>query len=510
MLKFRVFESGKPPANFPLRNAYLLGSNGNAIRSDIRYEDGLILCENRESGTTALAIQHPVGDCGELTIQTCLLPARDEPYQLTLELARHQLRLMYVKLEDWGMFDLGADAPVMKRLDTARSLFVEALCRQHDDPKASDKIAQECLIASVDGSEELALAHSRLMLSKRRSNGDRPKCTIGCGIDIRHTSDRIRSGLTSVFDYIYLPMSWRTLEPEENEYHWSALDSWIEWASRAHLAVVAGPIIRFEPQSLPHWLYIWEHDFDTVRDLIYEHVETVVKRYAKKISTWNIVSGLNVNNHFTFSFDQIMDLTRMTTALVKNQDDSAKTLVEICQPFGEYYGANVRSIPPLMYSDLLVQGSINFDGLSIRLMMGQATQGQYTRDLMQISHLLDQFSAIGKPLMLTASTPSQSLTQPEESSNGDSPPDVNSGFWHKPWSPQVQSHWLEALFQIALSKPYVDSVAWGDLVDHADLELPLAGIVDEDMQPKLAFRRLVAFRKGLLGNSDTQGRKNKQ
>ena len=53
------------------------------------------------------------------------------------------------------------------------------------------------------------------------------------------------------------------------------------------------------------------------------------------------------------------------------------------------------------------------------------------------------------------------------------PIDPNCGYWRKPWSVQVQSHWLEALFKIALSKPHVDSVAWHDLVDHDDIELPM-------------------------------------
>ena len=43
----------------------------------------------------------------------------------------------------------------------ARTLFVEALCNQQDDPAqadklARDKLARDCLTTAVDGSEELA------------------------------------------------------------------------------------------------------------------------------------------------------------------------------------------------------------------------------------------------------------------------------------------------------------------------------------------------------------------
>src|SRR5690606_13877952 len=144
-------------------------------------------------------------------------------------------------------------------------------------------------------------------------------------------------------------------------------DIWAEWAQRTHKPVVAGPVVSFEPSCLPDWLYIWEHDYDTVRDLLYEHIERVVNRYKHVVSAWNIVSGLHVNSHFTFNFEQLMDLTRMATMLVKKLHPQATVIVEMRQPFGEYYAQNARSIPPMMYVDLLIQSSIQFDAFGVRL-----------------------------------------------------------------------------------------------------------------------------------------------
>ena len=498
MLKFLALDNGQPAASWALRNAHMIGADGNAVRAEITFGDGVVRCDKRESGSAALALQMPVGDCGELTARTCLLPARDEPYLLNLELARHHLMVLFNKLEDWGMFDLDPDHPVRRRSALAQRLFIGALCRQQDDPAGAEKMARDCLVASIDGGEELALAHAQLLLDRRKSSGGLPRLPIGCGICAQQNGERLRAGLAANFDFIYLPVSWRALAPEETDYRWSMMDSWIDWATRTRIPVYAGPLVSFEPHMLPDWLYIWEHDFDTVRDLIYEHVERIVDRYAGSVNIWNVISGLHVNSHFSFTFDQIMDLTRMTTMLVKRMQPTAKVLIEIREPFGEYYGANPRSIPPLMYADLLIQSAVNFDGFSVKLLMGQARPGQYTRDLMQISGLLDQFASLGKPLTLVAAVPSDPVTQimitPGE--NGEMVDD-NCGHWRRPWSPQVQSHWLEALFQIALSKPFVESVAWHDLVDHPAIELPLGGLVNEDQQPKGAFRRLVTFRRAL-------------
>lgn len=496
MLKFLVFDNGKPAPRWRLRNAYLIGADGSAMRGDVRFESASVICEKREAGSCALALQYPVQGLGEMTIQTCLLPERDEPYLLTLELARHRLMTLYTKLEDWGMFDLDAEHVVTKRTEKSRQLFVEALSQQGDNPAEADRLAHECLAAALDGSEELALAHAELLLNRRKgSTAANARCPLGCGVDLQQRQDLLRAGLLANFDFVQLPTPWRGLAPEEDNYRWQVMDNWMQWASRSRLPVIAGPLISFDPANLPDWLYIWEHDYDTVRDLVYEHVERVVKRYKDHVKAWIVVSGLHVNKHMSFNFDQLMDLTRMTTLQVKKLAPQSKCLVEIRQPFGEYYGANPRSIPPQMYADLLVQSGIQFDGLGVRLPMGQACGGQYTRDLMQVSDLFDQYSGYGKPVHLTLAAPSEPVTsmmiaQPDSNE----PADDNAGYWRRPWSSVVQSHWLEAVLQIAVSKPFVEAVAWQDLIDHPHIDLPLSGLVSESLQPKGSFKRLVAFR----------------
>ncbi|MEM1028329.1 MAG: hypothetical protein AAGJ38_09625, partial [Planctomycetota bacterium] len=148
--------------------------------------------------------------------------------------------------------------------------------------------------------------------------------------------------------------------------------------------------------------------------------------------------------------------------------------------------------------DLLIQSSIQFDAFGVRYPMGQAVDGQFTRDLMQVSSMLDQFAGFGKQVFLTVGVPSEPVTEMMiASTKSDDPVDDNSGYWRRPWSPVVQGHWLEAVMQIAMSKPYIEGVSWTDLVDHANIELPLSALVNDDQQPKAGFKRLVNFRRNL-------------
>ena len=490
-LKFLVYNNGELATDYPLGFAYLVGSDNNAVRSEIALEGSMIVCCKRETGVAALALQRAVGNSGQMVMQTCLLPEREEPYLLSLELARHRLLLLYNKLEDWAMFDSGQERRANKWLDQARGLFIEALGCQGDLAQA-DRLAQQSLVAAIASSEQLALTHADLLLTRRKATSAIPKWPVGCGVSLNQHIDEIRSGLFSNIDFFSLLTRWRALAQKEGEYRWDAMDRWAQCIDRHKVYAIAGPIVSFQDKAVPEWLYIWEHDFETVRDLVYEHTERMVTRYKNVFGAWNVVSGLHVNSHIIFNFEQLMELTRMTTILVKKIAPQSKALVEISQPFGEYYAKNQRSIPPLMYANLLVQSAIQFDGFIIKLLMGQSAPGQHTRDLMQISHFLDQFLSFGKPVTVIMAVPSGLWEHPAGRK------DTQGGYWREPWSEQSQGGWLEAVFKIALSKPFVDAVAWYELVDRPDIELPMAGLISGNLHPKQAFKRLAEFRQGLF------------
>jgi len=502
MLKFNVTNHGEPIESMSIRNAYLIGSDNNAMRGEIVFDDGTITATKREQGSAAMALQMPVGECGELTIQTCLLPDREEPYLLSLELVRHRLMLLFSKLEEWGLFDLSSDHVVSQKAESAKANFVEALCLARNDEAKADELAREALVEAVDATEELAITHAESLLHRRRHHHTLPRQAIGSGVPLAATQERVKAALAGNFDFVQLPTPWREIAPHEGDYRWDQLDHWIDWAVRQKMPTCAGPVISFDPSVLPDWLYIWEHDYETMRDMLYEHIERVVGRYKEKVAVWNVVSGLHVNNHFALNFDQLIELTRMSVMAVRKVAPSSRVMVELREPFGEYYGRNHRAIPPQMYADLLIQGAIPFDVFGVKLLMGQATSGQYTRDLMQVSAILDQFAGLGKPVRLTIGAPSETVTEIMIASpDPNQPVDANCGFWRKPWSQTTQSRWMETVMHVGLSKPFIESVAWHELIDHPDAELPLGGMITEDLEPKAAMKRLSVLHRRMRGET---------
>ena len=170
---------------------------------------------------------------------------------------------------------------------------------------------------------------------------------------------------------VLIAMRWVDMEPTEGKYLFGKTDRWIEWAVRqARLPIVGGPIVDFRRGCVPEWLYIWEHDYETLRELVYDHVQQIVTRYRRTVSRWSVCSGLHVNTNFKLSFEQIMDLTRLCVLVVKKLHPAAKIEVDIAQPWGEYLAQREQTRSPFLFADELIRSGLHLAGLDLELVMG--------------------------------------------------------------------------------------------------------------------------------------------
>ncbi len=380
MLRFRVFKNGSPPGDLDLSTAYLVGSDSVPIRGEFTYAHGEIVCRKRAAGPAAISLMWESKNFGSVIQATTRLPERDEPYVLNLELARGRVMRLMQKREEWGIFDLPDLAALNEKSLVARDLLLEGITSQGEPAKASE-FGDRCLEIVLPLSEQAALAHADLLLQRRISTRNFPRGAFGMRVEHGITLEAYRRALVPNADFVRMPMWWKVIEPQEQQFNWHPIDEWMEFLRRVRLPVVAGPLVHFAEVSIPEWLYIWEHDYETVRDLLYEHIERVVGRYGPQVALWNVISGLHVNAQFSFTFDQLMDVTRMAVGLVKKIHAPARTMIELTQPWGEYYAGNQRSIPPMLYADMIVQSGIQFDVFGVQLKFGLPKDGCWQRDL---------------------------------------------------------------------------------------------------------------------------------
>ncbi len=497
MLLFEAYQDGNAVQEIDLAGAHVLGQDSIPVRADLACSDGQVSCEKKTAGACGLNLLWPAGKSGTFLLPTTRLPERKKPYNLNIELARAQMMRIVQKREDWGLFDFEEAKPLNDEFNRVRAIFVEAL-KTEDQNKAS-KLADKALAQGVTLGEKLAIFHANI-LSKRRASSTSPgaRTAFGCSVDLFANSAQYQEKIKDSFDLLSLPMPWKHIEPKERNYQFDLIDSWINFAAQARKPICGGPLLSFEPNCLPDWLYIWEHDFETLRDLAYEHIQNIVQRYERQVAVWNVASGLHAYNNFNLNFEQLMELTRMSCTLVKKLSPRSQVLIELVMPWGEYYARNQRTIPPMLYADMAVQSGIKFDGFGVQLQMGVPVDGYYVRDLLQISAMLDEFVGLGKAVHITAcQVPSDVSPDPLDAWEGEAPVS-EAGYWHNKWSQRLQAEWLQAFYRIAMSKPYVECVTWRDLADYVGHHLPHSGLCDNNLEEKLAYKELRNYRTQLI------------
>jgi len=489
--------SGNPP---DLDGAYAFGQDSIPIRAEISAAGGAIHVRKNSPGACGLTLLWDAGDAGKYMLPTTRLPERDKHYNLNVELARAQMTHIIRKREDWGLFDYPDAAALNEQFAEVNQMFIEAL--KATDPGVAAALADQALEAGITFGEKLALFHAEIFLERRKSlPPPAGRVGFGCRVDLYNNSSQYLQRLAEVFDFAYVPIPWKLTEPREHQYEYEQVDAWVQWATQTRKVLHAGPLVSFEQADLPEWLYIMEHDFEALRDLIYERIERVVKRYKNRVHVWNVVSGIHAHNSFNMNFEQLMELTRISCLTVKKLAPRSQVMIDLVFPWGEYHARNNRSIPPMLYADMAVQSGVKFDSFGIQLPMGVPVDGFYVRDLLQISSMLDEFAGLGKSVHISAvQVPSRAQVDPTDAWGGKKST-VEAGRWHAAWSARLQAEWLQAFYRIAISKPFVESVCWRDLTDTPGHLVPHGGLCESDNKTKLAYMELRNFKSYLLSSA---------
>jgi len=491
-LKFEIYRDGTRLTTFAPTAAIVIGPESVPMPGEVSFRDGMLVVHRADTQAAAVGLLWDAGSQGQYHLETTRLPPRPEPYNLNLELARMRLMKIVQKLEDWNLFDFPRIEKYTQRFKDAQMLFADALGYK-DDPAAAARLADQSLAISLDLSEQLAAFHCELLINRRRAGNGFARHVFGCRVNPAIQNQKYREMLINNFDYAVMPMSWKQLQPQEGEFETTEVDHWVETLALKRTPIIAGPLVSFDGPDTPAWLYVWENDFDTIRELTYQYVQKVVHRYRKAVAAWNVVAGLHTNIAFAFTFEQIIELTRLVVAQIKNMLPNSRVLITVSHPFGEYAAKAKSGVPPMLYAEMVAQAGINFEAFAVELELGVPEPGHFMRDLFQISSMLDRFATLGRPVSLTAvSAPGRANPDPGDRSEGRLDPSA-AGRWHRPWDPQLQAEWLEAVYRIAMSKPFIESIAWGSL---ADISPALAGggLLDDMLQPKPAFTRLQAMR----------------
>lgn len=485
-MKFQVFANGQPVQKFRLCGASMFGTDGASLRrTKITFSDGIIECEKPNSDTAGLALLWPVEGFGRVLLSTTCLPERDAPYCLNVEVLRARLMQTIDRRQEWSLFEGAAELEDVSK--QAQDLFVKAIQNIREPAKAS-LLADNAMRRAMIFSEKLAVCQAESLFKTRREAEGFGRTCLGVSVSNKMVSnDTYVDRLSQLAPFAYVPICWADIEKSDGIYDFSELDKCIEILSERQLLLGAGPLLSFSKEALPPWLLSGRASFEKVRELAYRFVTEAVSRYRGQITRWFVISGLNAANHFGFTVEQVLEMTRAATLAAKATHAKAFRLVEVTDPWGEYCATTSNCIGPVAYMDMVLQSGIAFEAFALRLAFGKNERGMHIRDMMQISSRLDYFSLMGKALYVTG------VEIPSAHGEGDFD-GRHAGVWHKAWDAKRQALWLDQFYTLSLSKPSVESVVYGNLVDHDQSVIANSGLVQQDYEPKEGYRVLRRLR----------------
>lgn len=481
MLQFEIHDPKGPSRERPPTRAHLLGRDDQPVAGSVELTGGRLVCRPDEASATALCLEFDAAPVGGLMLQTCLLPQREEPYRLNLELARHRIKQYIAKGEEWLLFDPVNGGESFKIWERARTLFVHAM--NEPDVARAEARARESLVTAIEAGERLALMQAEAALKRRY--GQRPASSTLVGVRVDPSLEPAVMGTAAAeFDVIAVETPWALIEPKPGEFDFSQVDRWMALAAQARRPIVAGPLLRFDEAWLPPWMQRMRGDFPAIVDRCYAFMEHVVHRYRAVATLWNLCSGLHLNGWHGFADSERIDLTRRAALMVRQSRRGARTLVELCDPFGESVVSQPGSITSWQFLERLLQEGVHLDAVGLQVRMGETGPGMGVRDMLQISAMLDRFIGHDVKVMLSAiGVPGQ--------------PGSGSGWWRKPFDVSLQEQWATSMATVGLSKPFVETLVWERLGDRAGQPRGSCGVLDATGQSKPVARKLIGIRNRL-------------
>jgi len=486
--------------------AYASDVNWDAFHSNITAsKDGVKISDTEGQKKFGIDVRWNVEGFGYIYItadnggEYYQLPSRGKSQSLNLnfELARSRVfrnrrRLTQLTKDPWK-----PSKEVQMYIDLSDDYFSEASKKQNS--------IETCGTLSQKALEYAMWASEKMELEKAESDilrlGFRPGFFIGCDARgyLQMDPDVFLERFSQIFNYAtityYLTSSsYQDFEPVEGQTQYNLRDVVLSEMRKNKIKVEGRPLFWFYRTTTPDWLR--GKSYEDLLKYVEKHTREVVGHYGDQMYAWEVVNEFHDwANEVQVTPEQAVEITRLACEVAKSVAPDVHRLINNCCPFAEYvqlkkWGELDAKYPqrtPHQFLKDLVDAGVDFT------ITGQQMYFPY-RDLSDTILLIERLQQFGRPVQLTevgaSSGPTEDsiltgrLKMPEE-----------PFIWHRFWDEELQADWLEGLYTLAYSKPWIEAVNWYDFVD------PYAFIKNGGLlrspkgEPKAAYQRLIKLQK---------------
>ena len=478
----------------PLTIAYTVNERGFPFFSEWRkVGDGEVAIRHPKEEPFGLAILHEIPGFGRV-ITTADNEGRfyrlgDGPIDFRLEAARTKVARLSAQLQ--RAEDTGRPAPKIRRdqvaATAARLKTAAGLPAGERQARALDDVLSEAFWLG----EELELEYARSAIDKM-SVDQRSEMLFGASFFNPDADERYMYHFRELLNFATIPFYRRAVEAVEGQPEWTQRDRLLDILDTWGMKRKGHPLSWWIQHGLADWMK--RLSYTTLKEVIYQQVFDTVARYKNRVRIWDVINEAHdpivKGNDLNLNEDQVYEITELACRATRDADPSAIRIVNVNRPWCVYRSEWEMMDPmhAIEYVEGLAERGIDYEVLGVQMYHGGPEH--YVRDMTEQSALIDSYAALGKPIHITeVQSPSSMNADPTKWLGG---PVAPSGWWHRPWDPEIQADWAEQFYTIATSKPEVGAITWWSLSDQATF-WPHGGLLDADNQPKPAYYRLLKF-----------------
>ncbi len=346
--------------------------------------------------------------------------------------------------------------------------YLSDAAKCQNDGEKCGQLAQKALYYTMWAGEMAELEKAKFDISR---TGYRPGFFIGCDARgyFQMDVELFLFRFTELFNYAtithYLISGvFEDFEPEEGRTQYDLRDALFKQLRNHGITVEGRPLWWSYQTTTPDWLR--KKSYPEILKYLEKHVREMVAHYGDGMYAWEIVNELHDwANECGLTPEQTIELTRLACEVTRATNPKVKRLINNCAPFAEYVQlgrwtekpAKYPQRTPYQFLKQLNEAGVDYDIAGVQMYFPY-------RDLADTIVLIEKFATLGKTIQLTEVGASSGPSE-QSIKNGTLGFPTEPYAWHRHWDEELQAEWLEGLYTLAYSKPYIEAVNWYDFVD---------------------------------------------
>jgi len=375
----------------------------------------------------------------------------------------------------------------------SESYYQDAVKKQADGFTCGN-LSQIALLYAMWAGEKMELEKAEFEI---QSHGYRSDFFIGCDARgfFQMDTDLFLDRFTAVFNYAtithYLISGYfQDFEPQEGNKQFALRTALFNELRKLNIIVEGRPLFWFYRTTTPDWLR--HKSFDQILKYVENHTRQVVGHYGDGMYAWEVVNEFHDwANEIKVTPKQAVEITKLACDVASATNPKVHRLINNCCPYAEYVqlkkwgdlDAKYHQRTPHQFMQDLIEANVDFT------ITGQQMYFPY-RDLQDTILLIERLEQFGRPVQLTEVGVSSGPNRESVMSDRLGFP-TEPYIWHRYWDEELQADWLEGLYTLACSKPWIEAVNWYDFVDPYSF-IKNGGLLRSPQgEKKAAYERLV-------------------